>query len=179
MNQAMGWQSMATSILQQERAILAALAMVCLLTLGSGCGPRPARGILDAEEALREKIDPNLPVLTLPPLDLERTVQGVEDERNPEPLGAVIPASDFTVVVLASRAADARGNPPVLTVRIRRRTTAGKLSGIASCVIRPKLQEDGTIRYEGSCRRPVLTGLALLDVKQRERTLLVRAVEVR
>jgi len=155
-----------------------ALAVLGVLIVADGCGgPGPASGIPN-EDVLKAKIDPNLPLLKLPAIDLGHTVPGPDDEPAPEALGLILPASDFSILVQATRPADARGKPVHVTLRdYHRSKKSGNLLQTTGCFLKPTLQGDGTIRYEGTCTRPVRTGPSLLELRYKGKTLLLRSVD--
>ncbi|HEX5106590.1 MAG TPA: hypothetical protein VFV87_22375 [Pirellulaceae bacterium] len=151
---------------------------VMLAVGGHGCGRHPYKPP-PHEDAMKAKIDPSLPLIELPMFDLGQPVTSANDDRSPQALGQTVPASDFSIRVDAKRPASHRGPPLPVVFRILRRGATGELLITASGFLKPTLQEDGTVRYEGTCSRPVAFGASVLEIKLLEQSFLVRSAEVR
>jgi len=152
---------------------------VIVLVAMCGCGgPEPVRPP-PLEDAMQAKVDPSLPLIELDRIDLGRTVTRAQDSPAPPALGSSLPPSDFSIRFNAARAPNDKRPPHPLLFRILRRGANGDVATLASCFLKPSLQTDDTIQYEGTCERPVAAGAALIEISWLDESYLVLRVESR
>jgi hypothetical protein len=162
-----------------RRATCGSLLLIALAAIvASGCGVKPYKGP-PYEDAMKAKIDPSLPLIDLPKFDLGQPVPSPSDDPVPAALGHAIPASDFSIRVAATRPAVAKGDPHPLVFHVLTRTAEGELVVTANCFLKPVPQQDGSIQYEGTCPEPVSHRSSIIDIRWREKSYLVRSVEIR
>ena len=152
--------------------------LVTLNLFWGGCDKKPVVPAPHAD-AMGAKIEPDLPLLELPPFNLGEPVPGAEENASPLPLDQHLPHADFSIRVQAKRPDDAIGSPIPAVFRVKYRASPAKLPITASCFLKPTVLEESVVVYEGTCMRPVKGGPSIIEVAVGPKVYLVRSADVR
>lgn len=160
------------------RIPLAVAPMLVLALLG--CGHHPPNKVIAEAEDNRPAIDPNAPLIEFPDLNLDLPTARAAETPSPPDFGQVIPAGDFGVRMKAIRNANAKEKLSKGQLAVFRRSRTGTLMCTGSCFLKATPTDDPRVIWlEGTCTGPLRAGPAILEVRMKGQTYLVRSVTFR
>jgi hypothetical protein len=145
------------------------LALVCFaaqIACAAGCSE-------DRSPQVQLELDPALPLVELPLVDLSADEPPLEAQPSPKALGRSLPGTDFNVRFEALREAGVPAPPHGVVLLYRR--SGDRLGTVGQGFVKLLDREGKELIYQGTCFVPNRSGEAMLELRIGSKCYLVRS----